>query len=121
MVLMSAPRPRKACQVLHLAAILVNSEMTEILLHHSAEVHIRDRFGRAPLHLAAKYGNRGVVELLLDHEADIHRVDIESMKAIQVAAKRVRKDAISLLAMKHYSAKSCSPTKIFSAMAPSGS
>ena len=51
---------------LHLAAIVGNVNILNMLLQHQAEVNVRDGSSMTPLHRAVEYAHLEAVKLLLD-------------------------------------------------------
>lgn len=49
---------------LHIVAATNNDKIAEVLLHHGADVHLKDTRGSAPLHTACYHGSFNVVELI---------------------------------------------------------
>ena len=49
---------------LHLAAAYGHKDFVELLLHHGADVSIKDHTGQTPRHWAARYGKEDLIDLL---------------------------------------------------------
>ncbi|MHC4407098.1 MAG: ankyrin repeat domain-containing protein [Planctomycetota bacterium] len=73
---------------LHMAAVLGNFAVADVLVASGANVAARDAFDHQPLHNAAMAGNVKVVELMIDSGADVSaRDDLELTPLHWAAAK----------------------------------
>jgi ankyrin repeat protein len=69
----------------------------DLLMHHGADVHIRDRDGTTPLHKAAGRGQRDLAEALLTRGASVNARDTFGWAPLHVAAYEGRGSTVSLL------------------------
>ena len=57
---------------LHIVAATNNYEIAEVLLHHGADVHVKNANGCTPLHVACYHGSFNVAELIFKERPEIH-------------------------------------------------
>ena len=57
---------------LHIVAATNNYEIAEALLHHGAEIHVKDTSGSTPLHVACYHGSFEIVELIFKERSESH-------------------------------------------------
>ena len=57
---------------LHIVAATNNHEIAQLLLHHGADVHLKDTSGSTPLHIACYHGNFNIVEMIFKERPESH-------------------------------------------------
>ena len=55
---------------LHIVAATNDHEIAQSLLHHGADVHLKDTSGSTPLHIACEHGSYKVVELIFEERPE---------------------------------------------------
>ena len=55
---------------LHIVAATNDHEIAQSLLHHGADVHLKDTSGSTPLHIACEHGSLKVVELIFEERPE---------------------------------------------------
>jgi len=68
---------RAGAYALHLAVVVENKEITDLLLKNGADINIRaeDEYGGTPLHWAAFVGSKQMAEMLVEAGADLNAPD----------------------------------------------
>lgn len=82
---------------LHYAAVGGHSEAVEMLLKHSADVHVVNMDGETPLFLAAKKGHKETCKVLLDHGSKILTANNDGWTPRVVAEKMDHTDVARYL------------------------
>ncbi|XP_053307185.1 poly [ADP-ribose] polymerase tankyrase-2 isoform X1 [Spea bombifrons] len=82
---------------LHLAAGYNRVKIVQLLLHHGADVHAKDKGDLVPLHNACSYGHYEVTELLVKHGACVNAMDLWQFTPLHEAASKNRVEVCSLL------------------------
>ena len=57
---------------LHIVASTNDHEIAQLLLHHGADVHLKDTSGSTPLHIACYHGSFNIVELIFKERHESH-------------------------------------------------
>ena len=85
---------------LHIASEEGHKEIVEVLLKHSADPNIKNRWDNTPLLMASFKGHKDIVELLLKHGADPNVKDQWGETSLYTASEKGYKDMVELL-LKH--------------------
>ncbi|RPB06611.1 ankyrin, partial [Morchella conica CCBAS932] len=70
---------------LHWASEGGHKAVVDVLLSHSADINVKDRWGMTAIYYASEAGHRAVVEVLLSHGADIGAKDKWEKTALHCA------------------------------------
>lgn len=76
---------KRGMTALHLAATRGLHEMLRCLLHHDADIDVRDRRKETPLMTAVKVGQPDVVQILSDRGADMLAMDVDEWSLLHHA------------------------------------
>uniref|UniRef100_A0A8C8EA90 Uncharacterized protein n=1 Tax=Otus sunia TaxID=257818 RepID=A0A8C8EA90_9STRI len=87
-------------KVLLEAGASVDSITAERLLHHKADVNVKDKQSKSPLHFAAERGDKTMVEILLNANADPNAQDKEKKTPLHTAAVRGHLSIVKVLLAK---------------------
>jgi ankyrin repeat protein len=82
---------------LHRAAYWGHAGLVTRLLHHGADIALRNRLDYTALHWAAVRGKSDVLRALLAAAADVHAVDVEGNTALHFAAREGFPDIVGEL------------------------
>ena len=63
-------RGLKGKSPLHIVAATNNHEIAQLLLHHGADVHLKDTSGSTPLHIACYHGSFNIVEMIFKEQPE---------------------------------------------------
>jgi ankyrin repeat protein len=88
---------RSGRTALSVASHCGNDSVVAVLLHHQAQVEVRDASGMAPLHLAANRGHYRTVQYLLNDHANVDVLGPENKTPLRFACDGGHLDCVELL------------------------
>lgn len=93
-------KDNKGITALHLAAIIPNKEIFEMLMDSGTgdkSLNGQDAIGNTPLHVAVMYRNIEIANLLIEAKADVNIKEIDGQTPLHFACRLGRKDIIDML------------------------